>query len=129
MEKAKFPRNQNGFTLVEIIAVLILLSVLAAIAVPKYIDLEQNAQQKAFDGAISELNGRESLVWANQKMSGSGYQDDDQLMLAVDYYLGNDYAWQPGHPVASGGDLTFKGETVTFNRTASDAAKPAIWNR
>ena len=64
MEQQILLRNQKGFTLVEIITVLVLLSVLYAIAVPKYIELEQNAQQKVFDGAIAELNGRESLVWA-----------------------------------------------------------------
>ena len=129
MEQQKLLRNQNGFTLVEIIAVLILLSVLAAIAVPKYIDLEQNARQKAFDGAIAELNGRESLVWTNLKMSATGYQDDTQLMLVVDHNLGTDFVWQPGHPVGVGGDLSFKGETITLNRTASNASKPASWRR
>ena len=125
----KILRNQKGFTLVEIIAVLIMLSVLAAIAVPKYIDLEQNAQQKTIDGAISELNGRESLVWASLKMSATGYQDDTQLMLDMDYILGTDYVWQPGHPVAVGGDLTFEGETATSNRAPSDESKPAVWSR
>lgn len=129
MNQPKLLRNQNGFTLVEIISVLILLSVLAAIAVPRYIDLEQNAQQKAFDGAIAELNGRESLVWTNLKISATGYQDDAQLMLIVDYDLGTDYDWQAGHPVAVGGNLTFRGQTVTLNRTPSDASKPASWNR
>jgi prepilin-type N-terminal cleavage/methylation domain-containing protein len=125
----KLLRNQKGFTLIEIIAVLLILSFLAAVAVPKYIDLEENAQQKAFDGAIAELNGREVLVWANLKISPSGYQDDAQLILLVDYNLGNDYSWQPGHPVAVGGDLTFKGETVTLNRLASSLSEPAVWSR
>ena len=129
MKGQKLLRNQKGFTLVEIIAVLIMLSVLAAIAVPKYIDLEQNAKQNSFDGAIAELNGREALVWTNLKMSATGYQDDAQLMLVVDYNLGTDFVWQPGHPVGVGGDLTFKGETITLNRTASNASKPAVWSR
>ena len=129
MKQQKLLRNQKGFTLVEIIAVLIILSVLAALAVPKYIDLEQNSQQKVFDSAIAELNGREGLVWANLKMSATGYQDDAQLILVSDYNLGTDFVWQPGHPVAVGGDLTFKGETVTLNRTASDTLKPANWKR
>ena len=129
MEQQILLRNQKGFTLVEIILVLVLLSVLYAIAVPKYIELEQNAQQKAFDGAIAELNGRESLVWANLKISGTGYQDDAQLLLVVNHNLGTDYVWQSGHPLATGGNLTFRAKTVTLNRTLSDVSKPAVWSQ
>ena len=39
--------NQDGFTLVEIIAVLVILGILAAVAIPKYFDLQAGLEEKA----------------------------------------------------------------------------------
>lgn len=121
--------NQDGFTLVEIIAVLILLGILAAVAVPKYFDLTAEAEEKALDAAVSELNARENMAWGKLKLSSGGYTTDTAVITDVDAAagLGDEYSWDGGVPVNGDGTLTFGSTSRTLTRVPSTATSPAVW--
>ncbi len=125
--KLKRLQNDKGFTLIEIIAVMVILGLLAAVAVPRYVDLENNAKQKTIDTLKSEINGRESLTWANHKISASGFVSDVKIFGKLNLNFEPNYRWNPGDPKPSGGTLKFKGESFTFSRTASTNREPAVW--
>jgi nitric oxide synthase oxygenase domain/subunit len=107
---------------------LIILGILASVAVARFNNLEDSSNQRAIDCAISDLNSRETSTWANQLISTTGYDDDQQVLDVIDYNLGSDYTWTVP-PDEFGGTLEFKGLSVAINRTPSTAAQPAFWGR
>jgi prepilin-type N-terminal cleavage/methylation domain-containing protein len=65
-------RNEKGFTLIEIFAVLVILGIFAAVAVQKYMNVANSARQRAAQGAIAEIKGRLSSAQAKYIMVNRG---------------------------------------------------------
>ena len=118
--------KERGFTLIEIILVLVILAIIASFAVPRMIDVEKNTTQKVIQTIIPELNSREILMWAKIKNSGIGWIDDENLFSLTNYDLGPDYLWKSTAEI-DGGKLYFKGEEIKLDRTASTAGSPGNW--
>ena len=76
-------RDQKGFTLIEIIAVLVILGILAAIAVPKYMDLQAEAKHRAANAALAEGMARVNQIAAQMILTGGGLPTDAAVFSAV----------------------------------------------
>lgn len=127
-------KNEEGFTLVEVIAVLVILGILAAVAVPKFFDMQATARTKALEGAVGELNGQVALAFAQNALSGGtagAYQ-------GFTGYVGPDFTVTiTGNP-ASGpataditpdtGTIAIQGQpAVALNWTAGDTDSPGFF--
>ena len=55
--------SKSGFTLIEVIAVLVILAVLAAVAIPRYISLIDDARDQALNGAVAAGLSHASLAY------------------------------------------------------------------
>ncbi len=58
-------RDQRGFTLIEIIMVIVLLGIIAAIAIPKYVDLRTEAADATASGIVGAIVSSASIGYAD----------------------------------------------------------------
>ncbi len=57
-------KKQSGFTLIELVAVMVILAILAVTAIPQFVDLRDDARQAATDGVAGALSSGATLNYA-----------------------------------------------------------------
>jgi prepilin-type N-terminal cleavage/methylation domain-containing protein len=120
-------RNQQGFTLIEMISMMIIMGVIASVAIQKFDMLSDTAAEQALSVGVRELNVRETLFWTDLKISSEGWTNDNETFAKVDTDLGTDYRWNPG-PTVDGGTLHFKSKPKVLVRDHSTLTSAGNWH-
>jgi prepilin-type N-terminal cleavage/methylation domain-containing protein len=119
--------DQKGFTLIELISVMIILGVMASVAVKRLDVIGGGATDRVLQEGVKELNIREYLVWTDLKLSSTNWTNDADVFLRLPTNLGPDYVWTAG-PDASGGTLRFRNQSIALTRTPSTTSSSGRWN-
>ena len=65
--------NEKGFTLIELVMVIVILGILAATAIPRFVDLQGSARTSVAQGLTGAMVGQITMLHAQKLISGTTY--------------------------------------------------------
>ncbi|MEC6815632.1 type II secretion system protein [Photobacterium toruni] len=134
-------KRQQGFTLIELVVVIVILGILAVTAAPKFMNLQGDARNASLQGLKGAIQGAAAIVYGKAAIQGVESSQDRVKVGAVNTIYGYpdissggivaalassddwDYSSQVNVTGVPGAAAKIGGQLFTFKQYADDASK------
>ncbi len=98
---SKRKKNEKGFTLIELIMVIVILGIMSAVAIPKFLSLSDSAKLSSARGVASAMSGSIQAAHSQFLIAGTAYNVAD-VLSGTAFTGGVNFVTGVGAPAASG---------------------------
>ncbi|KAB0463381.1 type II secretion system protein [Vibrio kanaloae] len=72
-------KRQGGFTLIELVVVIVILGILAVTAAPRFLNLQDDARESSLQGLAGAMQGSAGIVFGKAAIEGKESKPDEAI--------------------------------------------------